>query len=850
MMLFRLLSLPYLRKHFLRWILTVTGIVLGVAVFVAMHTANRSIFAAFDKTVDQIAGATQLQVSAGEFGFDESVLEHVQQLPEVAVAAPVIESTVETNLPGQGSILILGVDLTGDRSLREYEFDDAEEAIIDDPLVFLAQPDSLIVTKEFAVRNGLQLNGRIALLTVEGEKRFTIRGIMKSRGMAQAFSGNLAVMDIYAAQRAFGRGRRFDRIDLRARTGVSVERCQVILRQALGSGFEVEPPSTRGQHFEALLQSYSTAMTISSLYAMIVGMFIIYNSFSIAVTQRRYEIGVLRAVGATRSQIKKLFFLESIVAGIIGSAGGAAFGMVIALAIARRMSSMLQQVTGVTQHVEGLAVDPILIVAGICIGLAASIVSAWIPARNAARVDPIQALQKGRYQVVSSGENFKRRRAALLLFLVSLICLFFSNSKPMFYAGYVLIILAGLLLAPALTLSLSKAFRPFLQRVLRAEGTLAADSLVQAPRRTSATVSALMLSLAMVVGLGGVTHSLYRSFHEWMDNALNPDFFVSPDANLTNRSLTFPPDIVPAIEAVQGVDQVQLVRSARIMYDQRPVLLISVEAEKMRVKVHRVPVAGDADEMERLTAAGKGLIISDGFASLHQVGMGDTVTIPTPSGLLRLRVVGILRDYSDIQGSIFIDRAVYQQWWHDNTINVARVYAKPGENVNDVRQRLVNVLSGGTRLLILTNQEVRDWALDLVNQWFQMTYIQIAVAIVVAVLGIVNTLTVSIMDRRRELAIMRAVGGLRHQIRTTVWLEALTIGMIGLVLGVCLGALNLYYTLGMVRRDLGGLDLDYIFPWSFVVFIVPAILIAAFIAALGPAESAVRGTLVEALEYE
>ena len=153
-MLLRLLSWPYLKKHILRWVLTVAGIVLGVAVFVAMNAANRSVHNAFDKTVQRIAGSTQLQVYAGEFGFEEGVLEQVQNVPEVAVAVPVIEATVETGIPGQGTILILGIDMTGDRSLRDYELDSAEDSIIEDPLVFLAQPDSLLVTKEFAERNG------------------------------------------------------------------------------------------------------------------------------------------------------------------------------------------------------------------------------------------------------------------------------------------------------------------------------------------------------------------------------------------------------------------------------------------------------------------------------------------------------------------------------------------------------------------------------------------------------------------------------------------------------------------------------------------------------------------------
>src|SRR5438552_2901053 len=275
MMLFRLLSWPYLRRHLLRWALTLAGIILGVAVFVAMHIANRSIFSAFDKTVDQIAGTTQLQVSTGEFGFDESVLERVQSVPEVGIAVPVIEATVETKVPGQGNILVLGIDMTGDRGLRDYDLEDADAAVIDDALVFLAQPDSLMVTREFAARNRLEVNSKIPLVTIDGEKEFTVRGIMSSQGMSQAFGGNLAVMDIYAAQQVLGRGRSFDRIDIRAKEGVTVDQCKAAVKAALGESFEVETPSARGRHFEGLLRSYSTAMTISSLFALIVGMFII-----------------------------------------------------------------------------------------------------------------------------------------------------------------------------------------------------------------------------------------------------------------------------------------------------------------------------------------------------------------------------------------------------------------------------------------------------------------------------------------------------------------------------------------------------------------------------------------------
>ena len=850
MRLFRLLSLPYLRRHLIRWVLTIAGIVLGVAVFVAMNTVNTSVQGAFDDTVQRIAGSTQLQVTAGEFGFEESVLERVQAVPEVEVAVPIIEATAETQLPGEGALLILGVDMTGDRNLRDYTMESADDAIIDDPLVFLAQPDSLMVSREFAARNGFEVNDRIPLNTIEGEKSFTIRGVMRSTGMNKAFGGNLAIMDIYAAQLVFGRGRRFDRIDLRTREGVSVEDCRRAVQAALGPGFEVEPPSSRTEHFAALMQSYTLATHVSSLFALVVGMFIIYNSFAIAVTHRRSEIGILRALGATQKQIRRVFLLESIAAGLVGSLLGALAGMVLARGLAATMGSLTEQVVGVAQRTNEVVVSPQLLLAGVLIGVATSIVAAWIPARSASAVDPVQALQKGKYQVMSAGENRRRRIAAAILVVLSLILLLLASWKPAFYAGYLLMIGAGLLFAPTLTLLLARAIRPLLRRILPVEGTLAADSLIQAPRRTSATVAALMLSLAMAMGFGGITVSMRSAIDEWMTTALNPDFFLAASANLVSRSSTFPDDIGPLVESVPGVETVQLVRSARLMYRKVPVLVVSIESEKLKMTVQRKPIAGDLDEMYRLTAEGKGMIISDAFQANHDLKLGDMIELPAPGGVLALPVVGIIRDYSDIQGALFIDRSVYVREWKDTTVNVARVYVRDGEDPAAVAERVQRALEGRKRLIMISNAEVRDYVFRLVERWFAMSRLQIFVAVLVAVLGIVNTLTVSITDRRRELGVLQAVGGLRRQVRRTIWLEALSIGGIGIILGVGLGALNIFYTLGMVRRDLGGLDLDYLFPTPMALALIPVILGAAFIAAIGPAEAAVRGSLVEALEYE
>jgi putative ABC transport system permease protein len=321
------------------------------------------------------------------------VLETVQSIPEVRAAAPVIEATVQF---GKGNLLILGVDMLGDRSLRSYDLD-GTDAAIDDPLVFLAQPDSLLITKSFATENALSINSRVPMRTMDGDRVFTVRGIMKPGGLASAFGGNLAIMDIYAAEKVFGRGLKFDRIDIALQSGTTLSEGRAKLRQALGPGLEVDPPSARGEQIEATSRIYSLASNITSVFALFIGMFIIYNTFAIAVTQRRSEIGILRALGARRSQIRSLFLAESLLAGLAGTLAGVAFGIAMARAMAGYIGSLLSDVYGMAQQPEHLEIDAWLIGAAVAMGMITSLIAAVIPARNAAGVDPVQALQNGRY---------------------------------------------------------------------------------------------------------------------------------------------------------------------------------------------------------------------------------------------------------------------------------------------------------------------------------------------------------------------------------------------------------------------------------------------------------------------
>ena len=850
MILLRLISWPYARKHLLRWLLTIGGIVLGVALLVGMYTANRSVLQAFNQTVDRIAGKTQLQVTAGDTGFPEEVLERVESDPDVRAAAPVIEQVVDTGMKGQGKLLILAVDMTGDRSLRDYDLEGGDDDIIDDPLVFLAQPDSLILTREFAARNELGSGSKVPMQTMDGPKQFTVRGILKSGGLTSAFGGNLAIMDIYAAQKVFGTGRHFDRIDIGLKDGVTLDQGEASLHRLLGPGFEVEPPSGRGQHFESLMGVYTMTMNISSLFALFIGMFIIYNSFAIAVTQRRSEIGILRALGATRGQIRALFLGESAVAGLAGSAVGICFGLLIARGLAAKAVSTMQSIVGVAMSADRVVVQPWLLITALAVGVATSMIAALIPARNAARVDPVKALQKGRYQVLSAGENRRRRFAATVAVVIALGCLLFGNIQPVFYAGYMLAVLAALLLTPSLALYLAEFLRRPLKWLRPVEGALAADSLIQAPRRTSATVAALMLSLALVVALGGLTRASYASITDWLETTLNPDFFITTSEEFGGRTFHFPISMADGLRQIPGIEEVQPVRVLRVSYKGGPIMVVAIDSLSIARRTRRKVIAGDYNGMYRSVAQGQGFIASENLVELRHLKFGDTIEIAAPGGTLRLPIVGIIRDYSNQLGAVFVDLSVYRKLWKDDSIDVFRVYLAKSASRADVKARILDRFGHEKRLFVLTNQEVRDFVLKLTNQWFAMTYSQLFVAVLVAILGIINTLTVSIADRRRELGVLRAVGGLRNQIRHTIWMEAATIGAIGLILGVALGAVNLYYQLQIVRQSFAGTVLDYTFPYGIVALLVPVILVVALGSAVFPAESAVRSSLVEALEYE
>jgi putative ABC transport system permease protein len=848
--LLREISLPELRRHPLRHGLTIVGILLGVAVLAAVRSANASLSTQLRDTIEQVAGRAVLEVS-GTAGVPEHVLDTVRDVAGVRAAVPVIEAVVGTPDPAQGNILLLGIDLVGDTWMRDYSIEQSGEGIAD-PLVFLAQPDSILVTREFAARHGLRENSRVELITGLGPKSFIIRGLMAPRGVARAFGGNLAVMDVFAAQFVLGRGKTFDRIDIALEDGVNLETTLAQFRSQVGSGFKVNPPRRRGRQIEALTQSYSRLLYVSGAIAMAVGVFLIFNAFAVSVAERRAQIGILRALGTTRRQVQAIFLGESLLVGLIGSAGGALLGIVLARAMVKVMAGVVSQTYGVHFSTD-VKPDVVSLFFAIGLGLVASVAAAWIPARDAGRADPVLALQKGAYQIVGAGESRRRLRIGLLLLAVSVALGFSPWARAMRVQVVVFgaIFIALALLTPAFSHHVARLLRRPMSWIFGVEGRLASDSLVQAPRRTSATVAAVMFSLAFVLMMATFTVSVKTAMNKWIDSTLNPDLFVYASNSITAlQNFQFPGSMAADLKSIPGIRQVDSVRVIQVPLERGMPQLMSIEIDQWLERARPLMDEGRVEELLPVMAGRNGLLISSNVARLHNLHKGSRIQLDTPTGRHEFDVVGVHVDYTSDAGQLVIDRATYKRLWRDDRVDTFDVMLHPNVDPEAVRREIQRRLASSHNAFVLTNGDVRREIMRLVDQFLSVQYAQILIAVVVAVLGILNSLLVSITERKKEIGILRSLGSERWQVRKAIMLEAVCISAVAIVLGIAAGSVLGYYAVTRFGAAFNGWIFPYYFPWAAALGIVPGVVAVALIGAWYPSTQAVKIQVVEALAYE
>jgi putative ABC transport system permease protein len=847
-----LITFKQWRAHRLRVALTTLGIALGVGVFFAIRTGNATLLDSLRATVEKLAGKATLQITAGESGFSEKVLDTVRATPGVQLAEPVIETIVQTGFADEGNLLVLGVDTTGDQQLRDYQFDRTQTQI-SDPLVFLAQPDSILLSRAFADRHGLEVGDKLPIYASDGKKEFTVQGTFKPVGVGEIFGGNIAVMDVYSAQVVFHRGRKFDRIDLMNAPGVPVEVVQQRLRAQLPPGVEVDRPEVRGQALENAVTAMRVGILITSFVALLVGVYIIFNSFTIAVNQRWKEIGILRAVGVEQGNVSRMFLSEAFLMGVIGSLVGIAGGFFLASAANRVMRGMVAAVYGVVATAAPARLHFDQCILAFVLGVAASMIGAWYPARGAACLDPALALHniEARHRELVLG--WKRIGAGVLLLVAGSALVVWTPSRfglPIQFVFATIVLLGLTIVLPILVLWSARALRPIMNWAGGSEGALAVDAMIQTPRRSAATVGALMVGLMFVFSTASYIQSYRLMIDRWMNQVLNADIFVATSAMLRSTSYHFTEDLGRKITALPGVDRIENVRFTAIPYRGDTAAVNAIEMDGFLMRSQNAIAGADSRTVHDRLTRGEGVLVSRNFALRWGVGIGSRLTLETPTGALELPILGFLDDYRSEKGTIFMDRALYKKYWADDAVDFIDVDLKSGADQLAMKHEIERLTAGSFHAFVYTNAEFKRWISSLVDQFFTLNYMQLVVAVLIAILGIVNTLLISVSERRREIGIVRAIGGLRSQIRKLVLLEAVAVAVVGVIVGSVAGILNTFFMSHTVSVVLAGYSVPFYFPWEFVLLSVPVVTAVSLAAGWWPARNAARMQVIEAIGYE
>jgi putative ABC transport system permease protein len=331
---------------------------------------------------------------------------------------------------------------------------------------------------------------------------------------------------------------------------------------------------------------------------------------------------------------------------------------------------------------------------------------------------------------------------------------------------------------------------------------------------------------------------------------LNADLFVATSALLRSTSYHFSEDLGRRIAAEPGVRRVENVRFTVIPYRGDSAALIALEMDGFLARAAGAVSGGNAATVRDLLPRGAGLLISQNFAARWGTRIGERLRIDSPNGLLELPVLGFLEDYRSEKGSIFMDRALYKRYWQDDAVDFVDITLQPGQDPVAVKHRIEALTAGSEHALVYTNAEFRGWISGLVDQFFLLNDMQLLIAVMVAIVGIANTLLISAMERRREFGILRALGGLRSQIRTLVLLEAVTIAIVGVLVGAVAALFNIQFMSHTVSTVLAGYEVPFAFPWTLVLASLPVVILVSLLAAWLPARRAMQVQVIEAIGYE
>jgi putative ABC transport system permease protein len=888
--LFRQVILRQLRAEPLRTAITIVGVAAGIAVVLAIRLTNASAVRGFEAALELTSGRAGLEIIGAGFGIDERHLLDLGWLSVYGTASPVIDGDVlivvatdaaspaqppvhdrradgregrpsAPRLPKTELARVLGVDILRDFPVRDYTVGAADAGAptaspsrsATDILGLLTDPDAVVATRAFATRHGLKVGDPLPVII--GDRRLSLRihGLLEADGPARLLDGNFLLMDIAAAQWAFDRLGRIDRIDLKLHDGVDLQDAEAAIASRLPAGLTVQRPSRRSAQVEQMLAAFHLNLTALSSIALLVGLFLVYNAVSVSVVARRQEIGTLRAVGLQRRQVQALFLGEAVVFG--------ALGVTLGIPLARLLADLTLSLTSrtVSTLYVAAAAAPIALGAGdvviaVLVGVPLSLLAAWLPAREAAGVPPTAALRGAdRVQARLTADTRRRWLAGGLLVVAA-----GSSRLPLVaglpVAGYiasVALVFGCALLMPALLQAAARRGRMIWFRVFGVGGWLAHAALGGAIGRVAVSVAALAVSLAMMVAITIMVGSFRQTVIDWVGQSLKADLFVGPASRRSGaRQPSISAGVEAAVRAHPEVAEVDAFRSVTVPFENSLIYLGAGDfALQARVGGLRFKAVAPDGPTRDLTAIASMLdrarergavIVSEPFAMRYGKTAGDDLTLSTPAGPATFEIAAVYYDYSSDRGVVMMDNATLTRHFGAQRPTGLTVYLKDGRRAAAVRLDLLRRLDGAAGVFIFTNGALRQEVLNIFDSTFAITYALQAIAILVALLGIVGTLMTLVIERRRELGILRALGASRNQIRAMVVAEAAMLGVVSQVAGLAIGLLLALILVYVVNVQSFGWTIHLSIPWASLAQMSGLVVVTTLLAGLYPAHRAMR----------
>jgi putative ABC transport system permease protein len=841
-------SWRYLTGHLWQSLLMVIGISMGVAVVVGIDMANQSASRAFDISTQAVTGRATHYITAGSQGIDEAIYTQMRRAGTGASIAPIISDYITVPQMEGITLQILGVDPFAETPFRNY-LAGSQGIPITTLTPFLTQPNSVLISQNLAARDNLNLGDEFDIEYTGRKIRLHIAGLLEPvDSLSRRALDGMLLMDIATAQKLTGRLGQIDRIDLILPDD---EASLAEIKSLLPAGILVLPVAARSGTVEEMTAAFRLNLSALSLLAMVVALFLIYNTMTFSVVQRRPLFGTLRSLGVTRREVFLLVVSEAFIIGILGALLGLISGVLMGRGAVRLVSQTINDLFFVTT-VRDIPIPLDSLIKGALLGILATSITAAFPAWEAASVPPRTALSRANLE--SKAQRAIRWLAAAGIVTIlagGAILLAPSKSLILSFSGTFAAVSGFALLTPLTTRWMMSAGSLLTSRMFGVLGRMAPREVINSISRTSVAVAALMVAISVTIGVSLMVGSFRFTVETWMSQILHGDIYVSVPGDTVSQLLkTLQPGVIPILEDTPGVERVDLLQNAIVDSPDGPIQISA--NNNPNDGLEQIYLAADypADKIWAAVEQGS-VLVSEPLANRLDLPLhGGELSLYTPGGLQTFPVAGIYYDYASSQGSAILSLGQYRQLWDDERIAAAALILEPGVDADVLAEALEIQLAPIQSLLVRPNQALRADTLEVFDRTFAITGALQLMTTFVAFVGVLSAMMSLQLDKQRQLGILKAIGFTGRQLWQLIALETGLMGAVAGLLAMPTGymlALILVYIIN--RRSFGWTLQMQIQPAPFVQALVLAVL-AALLAGLYPAYRIIQRNTAEAIRFD